>query len=144
MKSAATIEIRHVLENDKSFWFTLDKHMPVAEFEKKVRDKQGYILLQNNIPVGILRYNLFWDNIPFCTLLYIDKKYRRKGCGKKLMQYWEDEMLSLGYAWVLVSTQVNENAQNFYRAIGYVDCGSLDAPDQPIELFLRKYLQTHR
>ena len=65
------IEIRYVQLDDKKFWYGLDRHLPDYEFEKKVRDKQGYVLLENNIPIGILRFNLFWDNIPFvrCYLL---------------------------------------------------------------------------
>lgn len=140
MKKDSETEIRYVRDTDESFWFTLDKHLLFAEFQKKVRDKQGYILLQNGIPVGILRYNLFWDNTPFCTLLYVKEGMQRKGLEKKLMQFWENEMKALGFDWVLVSTQKNENAQYFYRAIGYIDCGNLTAPDQTVELLLNKRL----
>ena len=66
------IEIRYVQLDDKKFWYGLDRHLPDNEFEKKVRDKQGYVLLKDNIPIGLLRFNLFWDNIPFCTMLFID------------------------------------------------------------------------
>ena len=37
---------------------------------KKVRDKQGYVVWEDGTPKGLLRYNLFWDNTPFCTLLF--------------------------------------------------------------------------
>lgn len=135
------LQIRHVQDNDKQFWFSLDKHFSESEFEKKVRDKQGYVLTVDNRPIGLLRYNLFWDNTPFCTLLFIDGNYQRKGFGKALMEYWEAEMQSLGYEWLLVSTQSDENAQHFYRALGYDDCGCLIVPDQPMEIFLSKYLK---
>lgn len=57
------IEIRYVNSNDENFWYSLDKHLPKQEFENKVRDKRGYVLLDNEKQVGLLRYNLFWDNI---------------------------------------------------------------------------------
>ena len=38
------IEIRYVKLEDKDFWYSLDKHLPEVEFEKKVRDKRGYVL----------------------------------------------------------------------------------------------------
>ncbi len=136
----SNLQIRYVQSGDKEFWFTLDKHISEIEFEKKVRDKQGYILTVDNLPVGLLRYNLFWDNTPFCTLLYVDEKYRKNGYGKALMSFWENEMQALGYDWILVSTQSDESAQHFYRKLGYCDCGSLIAPNQPIELFLGKRL----
>ena len=135
------LQIRHVQANDKAFWFSLDKHFSETEFDKKVRDGQGYVLTVDNCPVGILRYNLFWDNTPFCTLLYIAEKFQRSGYGKRLMDFWESEMKALGYDWLLVSTQSDENAQHLYRAIGYADCGSLIAPDQPMEIFFGKWLK---
>ena len=135
------IQIRHVQASDKEFWFTLDKHFSETEFEKKVRDKQGYVLTINGSAIGLLRYNLVWDNTPFCTLLYVDNKFQSKGYGKRLMSFWENEMKALGYDWLLVSTQSDESAQHFYRAIGYSDCGGLLAPDQPMEIFLGKRIK---
>lgn len=134
--------IRYVQKDDQKFWYRLDTHLPETEFINKVRDKRGYILLENDIPMGILRYHLFWDNTPFCTLLFIEKEHQHKGYGKKLMEWWEHDMKAQGYGMVLVSTQVDETAQHFYRKLGYKDCGGLliDLPmyAQPMELFLLK------
>lgn len=54
-------KIRFTESSDKEFWHTLDKHLPDKEFEKKVRDKMGYIVLEDEKPIGVLRYYLFWD-----------------------------------------------------------------------------------
>ncbi|MTK07007.1 MAG: GNAT family N-acetyltransferase [Hungatella sp.] len=136
------VSIRCVLEEDRSFWFKLDKHLLETEFEKKIRDKMGYVLLENNIPLGLLRYNLFWDNTPFCTMLYVDSKNQGKGYGRKLMEFWEKDMKSMGYGMLMTSTQVDEDAQHFYRKLGYQDSGGLviNIPEyeQPMELFLIK------
>lgn len=135
-------EIRYVTENDKTFWYTLDRHLPESEFGNKVRDRQGYVLLEDGVPAGILRYNLFWDNTPFCTMLYVEPEMQRKGYGRLLMEHWENEMKALGYGMVMTSTQVDETAQHFYRKLGYKDCGGLllDIPgyEQPMEMFLCK------
>ena len=66
------IEIRYVKAEDKEFWYRLDKHLPDGEFSDKVRNQRGYVLFEDNTPVGLLRYNLFWDNTPFCTMLFVD------------------------------------------------------------------------
>lgn len=136
------IKIRYVQKNDKNFWYSLDKHLPVEEFVRKVESKQGYVLLVDNKQIGLLRYNLFWDNTPFCTMLYIDQKYQSSGYGRKLMEHWENDMKEKGYKMVLTSTQVNENAQHFYRKLGYKDCGSLiidiEGYAQPMEMFMIK------
>lgn len=133
------IQIRHVQPEDRIFWFGLDKHLSQKEFNNKVSSKSGYVLLADDMPVGLLRYSLFWDSIPFCNMLYIDARYQRKGYGKKLMAHWEEEMKAQGYERLLTSTQADEEAQHFYRKLGYQDCGGLvmDVPG-PMELILMK------
>ncbi len=134
--------IRYMQENDKEFWYRFDRHLPKAEFVNKVREHRGYVLLEDEMTVGLLRYNLFWDNTPFCTMLYVDPDFQGKGYGRKLVGHWEQEMKLQGYGMVLTSTQVDEEAQHFYRKLGYKDCGGLimDVPGhgQPMELFLIK------
>ena len=71
--------IRLAENKDKTEWYALDSHLPEAGFDEKVRNKQGYVCVEDGKIVGVLRYNLFWDIIPFCTLLMIDSEYR--GCG---------------------------------------------------------------
>jgi ribosomal protein S18 acetylase RimI-like enzyme len=60
------------------------------------------------------------------------------------MEYWEEDMKSKGYDMVLTSTQVDEEAQHFYRKLGYKDCGGIiiDIPKhkQPMEMFLVKII----
>ena len=66
--------IRYVEINDKKEWYDLDRHLPENVFDEKVRTKQGYVLVEDGKIIGILRYNLFWDNTPFCTMLFINSK----------------------------------------------------------------------
>ena len=135
-------EIRYVENCDKKEWYLLDKHLPEAAFEEKIRTKQGYVYIQDGKVVGVLRYNLFWDNTPFCTLLYVDSDNRGKGLGRELMGHWEQEMKSMGYGMVMTSTQVDEDAQHFYRKLGYKDAGGfiVDVPgyEQPMEMIMIK------
>lgn len=135
-------EIRYMQLEDKEFWYRFDKHLPEKEFENKVHNKQGYVLIDNNELVGLLRYNLFWDNTPFCTMLFIEEKCHGKGFGRKLMEYWEADMKLQGYGMIMTSTQVDEEAQHFYRKLGYKDCGGfvVDIPgfEQPMEMFMIK------
>lgn len=136
--------IRHVRESDRAFWFKLDPHLPEREFDAKVREGRGYIVCDGDTPVGVMRYNLFWDSIPFLTLIVLQETSRGRGLGRKAVLHWEREMWSLGYKMVLTSTQVDEQAQHFYRRLGYRDRGGLfldGTPcEQPPELFLLKVL----
>ena len=136
------MEIRYVQYADKDFWFRLDRHLSEAEFERKVRDAMGYVLSENDVPVGLLRYNLFWDNTPFCYMLHIEGACQGKGYGRMLMNHWEAEMKSLGYGMVMTSTQADESAQHFYRKLGYQDAGgfvmNIPGYEQPLELIMVK------
>jgi ribosomal protein S18 acetylase RimI-like enzyme len=89
-----------------------------------------------------MRYNLFWDNTPFLTLIYIDDAYQGKGYGRQAMLHWENEMRELGYKMVMTSTQADEQAQHFYRKLGYLDRGCLvldNTPcEQPLEIMMIK------
>lgn len=136
--------IRYAEVRDRAAWYALDKHLPEAGFDEKVRNRQGYVYICDGRIVGVLRYNLFWDNTPFCTMLFIDSGCRGHGYGKELMEQWEKEMKSAGFEMVMTSTQVDEDAQHFYRKLGYKDCGGfvLDVPGcrQPMELIMIKAL----
>ena len=53
------IEIRPVQMSDAAFWRRLDLHISAGEFERKVRDGRGYVLLEDGVPAALMRYNLF-------------------------------------------------------------------------------------
>ncbi|MBP5246010.1 MAG: GNAT family N-acetyltransferase [Clostridia bacterium] len=134
--------IRYATAGDEDFWFTLDRHLSRDEYARKVRDRMGYVLTLKGRPAGVLRYSLFWDSIPFCNMLYVAKEYRGRGYGKQLMEHWEKDMKSNGCGMVMTSTQVNEDAQNFYRKLGFKESGGfvIDVPgyEQPMEMIMIK------
>ena len=136
--------IRYVNGADKLFWCTLDEHLSAQEFELKVRDKRGYVISDGDEPIGVMRYNLFWDSMPFLTMIHLEDRYQMKGFGKQALDFWENEMRELGFPLVMTSTQVNEAAQHFYRKLGYVEKGSLlfdNTPcEQPMEMLMIKVL----
>lgn len=81
------ISIKYATIEDKDFWFSLDVHLAESEFIKKVRDKQCYVLFEDGISKGLLRYNLFWDNTPFCTMLYVDSSSQKKALAECLWNF---------------------------------------------------------
>ena len=129
---------------DKPYFCNERESLPEPEFERKVRDKRCYVIRESGDPVGFMRYNLMFDTIPFLTHMLIIEGWRGKGYGTQAMARWEDEMRSLGYKIIMVSTQVNEDGQHFYRKLGYKDMGAIvmDIPpyEQPLEMFMGKAL----
>jgi len=107
----------------------------------KIDAKEIYVVQDNNKIIGWLRYNLFWDNVPFMNKLYFLEEYRRKGIGRKLVLDWEKEMRGKGYKNVLTSTNSNEEGQHFYRKMGYTEIGGLKYLDEPLEIIFYKNLE---
>jgi len=63
------------------------------------------------------------------------------------MLHWENEMRELGYNMVMTSTQADEQAQHFYRKLGYIDRGCLILDntlfEQPQEILMIKEFREH-
>lgn len=131
-------------ENDVERWLTFDHHISEEELRLKIRCHRCYFLQDGKTPVGIFRYGMFWDNLPFLNLIYLDESVRGKGFGTQAMRWWEGKMREQGSPAVMTSTQSDESAQNFYRKLGYRDTGCLvlnvPAIEQPLEIFLIKEL----
>jgi ribosomal protein S18 acetylase RimI-like enzyme len=52
--------------------------------------------------------------------------------------HWENEMRKKGYKNVLTSTQSNEEAQHFYRKMGYTEIGGFKYLSEPLEIMFFK------
>ncbi|NBG88155.1 GNAT family N-acetyltransferase [Isachenkonia alkalipeptolytica] len=105
---------------------------------KKIEDKEIIIIKESEKIIGWLRYSLFWDNIPFMNMLRIEERYRKKGLGRLLVEFWEKEMREKGHKLVLTSTMSNEFAQHFYRKLGYKDAGCLLLEEEGLEIVFKK------
>ena len=138
-------DIRLAAPADWPAWNALDGRVSRALFERKCASGECYVAEDGGNPVGILRWNRFWDEVPFCTLLMVGDAYRGKGLGRALMERWEGDMRAAGHGMVMTSTQADETAQHFYRRLGYRDAGGfvVDIPGyaQPLELIMIKGLE---
>ena len=117
-----------------------DRHISGSELRNIIPAKRVLVMYQGDRFMGWLRFGLFWDNIPFMNMLYILEGDRGKGNGTELVSFWEKEMAKAGYRQVLTSTQSDEQAQFFYRKIGYTECGALLLPKESLEMFFIKEL----
>lgn len=133
MEGNELLDIRYVSGHDEPFWFSLDKQLSKSEFDLKIRDRRGYVICLDGTPIGLMRYNLIWDIMPFLTLIYIMDAYHGKGYGTQALLYWENEMRGHGHKMVITSTQVDEQAQHFYRKLGYIERGSVFLDSTPFE-----------
>lgn len=124
------MEIRLADSKDKKQVIRYDSHIHHNKVGECIFNQLVYVLCDGKKIVGVLRYNLFWQTIPFLDLLYMDEAYRGKGYGKQMMEAWEAAMKRMGYPHVMLSTQEDENAKYFYEKLGYRRIGAFLPPEQ--------------
>jgi len=117
-----------------------EKHISDHILKRKIEAKEIYIVQESDETIGWLRYNLFWDNVPFMNMLFLLEEYRQKAIGKKLVLHWEEKMKEQGYKNVLTSTNSNEEGQHFYRKMGYTEIGGMKYLNEPMEIIFYKKL----
>lgn len=119
------LQIEPAPPQDWPLWRALDSHLSEEAFCRAAQGQMTRWIKTDGGIVGILRYQLFWETIPFLTLLLLKEAHRRQGFGRAAMALWESELVQAGHRMVLVSTRADESAQHFYRTLGYRDCGCL-------------------
>lgn len=141
MQENNSLKIRLAEECDLEILSRNDKHVSAEMLKKKISDKNILIAEKNGEFAGWLRYNLFWDEMPFMNMLFVIEKFRGTGIGRELVRSWEKMMSEQGYKFLLTSTQANEYAQHFYRKLGYSDLGGFFPFGEEYEIILGKRLQ---
>lgn len=114
-----------------------DKHLTDDMLLRKIANEEIIVMKDAERMIGVLRYSLFWDKIPFMNFLMIDEFYRGKGFGKILVEFWEKEMRNKNHGVVITSTLATESAQHFYRKIGYKEAGCL-LLEEGLEILFKK------
>lgn len=132
------MNIRLAVATDVLFLDKNDPHIRRQDLLDAIHLNRVYIIEENRQPIGWLRYNLFWDSIPFMAMLYLFEEYRNKGYGRKAVEFWESEMRELHHERVMTSTVSTEFAQHFYHKLGYVPIGGFTPAREPYEIILEK------
>lgn len=134
------MKIDFAMESDYEYISLRDKHIHKSLIRPKINQNEILIIRDADQEIGWMRYGFFWDNTPFMNMIWIDEGYRGIGIGKVVVQYWEQLMSQAGFEMVMTSTQSNEEAQHFYRKLGYRDAGCLMLENEPLEMILIKRL----
>jgi ribosomal protein S18 acetylase RimI-like enzyme len=84
---------------------------------------------------GIMRYA---DDVAHLNLLAVEPAHRRRGVGRRLVQWLEETALTAGTFIVGLELRAgNEAAHAFYRALGYRELGSIPGYYQGVEAATR-------
>lgn len=142
--------INHATPSDLEDILKVDRYMPREEMIRKIetRPEQVLVLKEDGNVVGVLRWLLFWDYIPYTCFLSVSDSYRGKGYAKKALCFWEEKMAEEGWPMLMVSIPSDDDAQHFYRKQGYKDAGMMTFNDEPYkqasELFFSKSIEAKK
>jgi GNAT superfamily N-acetyltransferase len=128
--------LRTASDADVAFLNGLSPVGSVELLREQIREWRLLIIEHAGEPAGFIKFYVLWETLPFIEVIVVREDLRMRGIGKAAVRFWEREMAKRSHSRVLVSTQSNESAQDFWRRIGYRDCGSLELPGRPGELFM--------
>lgn len=132
--------VRSATHQDLDFLTENEKEIQYDALLESIDKRRIYILEVDNKRVGWLRFNLFWDHIPFLNMLFILQEQRNQGLGSYLLEHWETQMRMLGEATLMTSTLVHEEAIHFYLQYGYKVVGGFHPSQDEYEVILKKDL----
>jgi GNAT superfamily N-acetyltransferase len=134
------VSTRIATDLDLPFLCDSDRHLSADAQSEVVAWGRVLVAEADGELVGLLRWGLFWDQVPFMNLLWVVPERRGQGIGTTLVGAWEESQRATGHELVLTSTVSAERSQHLYRRLGYVDSGALLLPGEPAELILRHAL----
>jgi N-acetylglutamate synthase-like GNAT family acetyltransferase len=135
------IEIRIAVDHDIDQIIKLEHLISLDLLKEKVKNKEVLICLKDDTVIGVLRFCWLWDMFPFINYLWIVEYYRIKNIGKQLVNHLISLTKEKNSNAIFTSTQVDEDAQHFWRKIGFEDSGGFTFKKEPFELIMIKYLK---
>ncbi len=107
--------------------------------------KRGEIIIAEveGHPVGYLRLDYLWSQLPYIGLIWVVPEYRRRGIGRAMLHFLEAFLRRKGYRWLYSSSQANEpEPQAWHRHMEFQECGFIAGINhgEVGEVFFRKSL----
>ena len=86
------MNIKTAGQTDMGSILLYDRHISANELKNSIILNRVLVAELNGKFAGWLRWNLFWDNIPFLNMLFLLDEYRRQGYGGQFVLFWEEQM----------------------------------------------------
>jgi len=109
----------------------------------KVRRREIIVAEVEGRPVGYLRLEYLWSQVPYIGLIRVVPEHRRRGVGKAMLHFLEEFLRSKGHRWLYSSSQADEpEPQAWHRHMGFRECGFIAGINRGEvgEVFFRKPL----
>jgi GNAT superfamily N-acetyltransferase len=95
---------RLAIESDLAFVDAADRHLSPVDIAHLISAGRVMVAEVEGDLCALLRWGLFWDEIPFMNLLWVLPDRRGHGIGTALIHAWENVHRAAGHQLVLTST----------------------------------------
>ena len=128
----AAMSQAHVERGLKPAWGAARMHWHMRDADSVVLTARSGAVLAG---FAIMRYS---DDVAHLNLLAVAPAHRRRGVGRKLLQWLEETALTAGtFVIGLELREGNDAAHAFYRALGYRELGQIPGYYQGVESAIR-------
>ncbi|OLS28252.1 MAG: hypothetical protein ThorAB25_19260, partial [Candidatus Thorarchaeota archaeon AB_25] len=74
-----------------------DSHVTEQVIRHKIVNDEIIIAELDGNPIGYLRIEYLWSNIPYIGVVFVLEDYRNEGVGQKILAFLEDYLRSRGH-----------------------------------------------
>jgi N-acetylglutamate synthase-like GNAT family acetyltransferase len=137
------VQVRFASEDDLAF-VGQDRYLAPDVLQRKIAMREVFIAEQDGEAIGYLRLEFLWSKVPYVGLVHVLDGCRRRGVGRALLKFLEQDLQARGHRTLYSSSQANEiEPQTWHRHVGFEECGVIAGiNDGGIdEVFFRKKLQ---
>jgi GNAT superfamily N-acetyltransferase len=135
--------VRFAGPDDLEWCVVEDDYVTEQVIRHKIVNNEIILAELDGQPIGYVRIEYLWSNIPYIGVIFVLDEYRREGIGLMLLKFLIEHLKSLGYDELYSSSQVNEpEAQAWHRGNGFIECGIINGLNEGEigEVFFRKKL----
>ncbi|MFW9786094.1 MAG: GNAT family N-acetyltransferase [Candidatus Thorarchaeota archaeon] len=101
-----------------------DDYVTEQVIRHKIVNDEIIIAELDGQPIGYLRLEYLWSNIPYIGVIWVIESYRGEGIGQKILSFLEDYLRGRGHDALYSSSQANEpEPQAWHRSVGFVESG---------------------
>jgi GNAT superfamily N-acetyltransferase len=101
-----------------------DSYVTEQVIRHKIVNDEIIIAELDGEPIGYLRLEYLWSNIPYIGVIFVLEDYRNEGIGQKILAYLEEFLRSRGHDVLYSSSHANEpGPQAWHRSVGFVESG---------------------
>ncbi|MBD3408379.1 MAG: GNAT family N-acetyltransferase [Candidatus Lokiarchaeota archaeon] len=138
-----SILVRYATDKDIDWCNSFDNHVSREVIENKIRLSHIIIAEKESERAGYVRLEYMYSQIPFLALIRVVEEFRRKGIGRKLLEFIEEQHVKKGHSILMSSSTINEaEPQAWHRYMGFEECGIIAGMNEGGvgEVFFRKSL----